>query len=81
MTKREKRIATLLTNPAGVRFEDACQIASDLGFQRLGGKGSHCTYGREGEPVLLNFQNRNGYVKPYQARQLIELVRKYGHSA
>jgi len=28
-------------------------------------------------PVGLNFQNRDGFVPPYQARQLMEMIRKY----
>jgi len=80
MTRKEKRVVALLANPAGVRLDEACKIAAEIGFQRLSGKGSHCTYGKEGEPLLLNFQNRNGYIKPYQARQLIDMVRKYGYS-
>jgi hypothetical protein len=31
-----------------------------------------------GEPVQLNFQNRDGYVPPYQARQLVRTIDKYG---
>ena len=26
----------------------------------------------------MNFQNRGGYVPPYQARQLIKMMDKYG---
>lgn len=78
MSKNDKRIAGLLANPKAVRFEDACLIAEALGFQWKGGKGSHRTYGYENEPILLNFQDRDGYIKPYQAHQLIEMVNKYG---
>ena len=77
MTKRDKRMAALRANPKGVRFEDACRIAESLGFECQGGQGSHRTYGRFGEPTLLNFQNRAGYIKAYQARQLIEMAEKY----
>ena len=77
MTKRDKRMAALPANPKGVRFEDACRIAESLGFECQGGQGSHRTYGRFGESTLLNFQNRAGYIKAYQARQLIEMVEKY----
>lgn len=70
-------LTMLRTNPKGVRFEDACRIAESLGFECQGGQGSHRTYGRFGEPTLLNFQNRAGYIKAYQARQLIEMVEKY----
>jgi hypothetical protein len=78
MTRKDKLLAALRGNPRMVRFDDACRIAEWLGFERKGGKGSHCTYGREGEPLLLNFQNRDGYIKPYQAKQLDNMVKKYG---
>lgn len=77
MTKKEKLIASLRNNPKAVRFEQACTIAEWLGFMHKGGKGSHCAFSKKGEQLILNFQNRNGYVAPYQARQLIEMVDKY----
>jgi len=79
MKKRNKRLVALLSNPKEVRFEDACS-AEAFGFVKKGGKGSHCTYGRADESILLNFQNRDGLVKPYQTRQLIKMVKKYGDS-
>jgi len=27
---------------------------------------------------MRNFQNRGGYIKPYQAKQLDDMVKKYG---
>lgn len=33
---------------------------------------------RTGEPVGLNFQNRDGFIPPCQARQLIAMIEKYG---
>ena len=77
MTKQEKQFASLRNNPKAVRFDDACKAAERLGFSRQGGKGSHRTYGRTDEPFLLNFQNRGGYILPYQAKQLLEMVDKY----
>jgi hypothetical protein len=53
-------------------------VAEAIGFVRAGGKGSHTVYAKSGEPTILNFQNRNGYIPPYQARQLIEMMDKYG---
>ncbi len=78
MTRREKRLAAIRNNPKGVRFEDACGAAEAIGFVKAGGKGSHAVYARAGEPMILNFQNRNGYIPPYQARQLIAMMDKYG---
>ena len=77
MTKQEKLLISIRNNPKAVRFDDACKIAEQLGFSRQGGKGSHRTYGRADEAVLLNFQNRGGYILSYQAKQLLEMVDKY----
>ena len=46
-----------------------------------GGKGSHTVFKRKGEPIQLNFQNRDGFVPPYQARQLAQMIAKYGPEA
>jgi hypothetical protein len=78
MSRRAKLLETIRNNPRAVRFEDACKIAEWLGFSQQGGKGSHRTYGMEGEPLLLNFQDRNGYILQYQAKQLLDMVAKYG---
>ena len=77
MTRREKLLAEIRNNPKGVRFVDACKAAETIGFVRSGGKGSHTVYARAGEPNILNFQNRDGQIPPYQARQLIEMLDKY----
>ena len=77
MTRRDKLLAAIRANPKGVRFADARKAAKTIGFVRAGGKGSHTVYAKTGEPTILNFQNRNGYIPPYQARQLIEMLDKY----
>lgn len=53
-------------------------MAESLGFRHKGGQGSHRAFGRPDEPELLNFQNRGGYIPPYQERQLIRMMDKYG---
>ena len=77
MTRQDKLLAAILNNPKAVRFEEACKAAEMLGFTHQGGKGSHRVFKRAGEPMQLNFQNRNRYIPPYQARQLIAMVKKY----
>jgi len=77
MTKQEKLLESIRNNLRAVRFDDACKIAERPGFSQQGGKGSHRTYGRADEPLLLNFQNRGGHILPYQAKQLLEMVEKY----
>ncbi len=77
MTRRAKLLVAVRNNPKSVRFGDACKAAEAIGFVRAGGKGSHTVYAKTGEPMILNFQNRHGYIPPYQARQLIEMLDKY----
>ena len=81
MSKLEKLIASVLANPRGVRFEEACRVARVLGFIHEGGQGSHRVFKRKGEPTQLNFQNRNGLIPAYQAHQLVAMIRKYGEDA
>jgi hypothetical protein len=81
MSKLEKLIASILANPRGVRFEEACRVASVLGFIHEGGRGSHRVFKRKGESTQLNFQNRNGLIPAYQAHQLVAMIRKYGEDA
>lgn len=77
MSRREKLLDAIRRNPKAVRFEDACKAAGMIGFSLHGGEGSHRVYKRDGEPVILNFQNRKGWIAEYQARQLIRMIEKY----
>ena len=42
------------------------------------GKGSHFIFTHLGVEELLNFQNVKGKAKPYQVKQLIKIIEKYG---
>ena len=77
MSTRETLIASIRKNAKNVRYDDACKVAGWLGFDAKGQKGSHTAYSKTGEPDLLNFQNRKGMIKPYQARQLQKMIEKY----
>lgn len=78
MNIRSKRFAAIVAHPNHVRFDEACKAAELLGFVHKGGAGSHRAFLRPGEPVGLNFQNHKGFIPPYQARQLITMIEKYG---
>lgn len=78
MTQFDKLLDRIRNNPRDVRFDDACKVAQALGFIHESGAGSHRTFARSGEAMQLNFQNRGGKIAPYQARQLIAMIDKYG---
>lgn len=78
MTQFQKLLDRIRNNPRDVRFEEACKAAQALGFTHKGGAGSHRVIARSGELMQLNSQNRGGKIAPYQARQLIAMIEKYG---
>ncbi|MDX8391463.1 MAG: type II toxin-antitoxin system HicA family toxin [Mariprofundaceae bacterium] len=63
MSRIEKLQRTIQNNPANVRFDDVCKVAENIGFRLHEQSGSHRTYARPDESVLLNFQNVKGKVK------------------
>ena len=78
MARGAKLIEAIRANPRNVRFQDACRAARLLGFVHEGGSGSHRVFKRRGEPMQLNVQDRDGYVPPDQARQLVRMIEKSG---
>jgi hypothetical protein len=77
VSKREKLIQSVLDNHKDVRFDDACKVAEMIGFSAFDRGGSHNGYARPGEIEQLDFQNRDGKIKPYQAKQLQKMILKY----
>ena len=78
---RAKLLAAIVANPRQVWFADACKAAQLLGFVHKGGAGSHRAFAHSGESAGLNFQNHDGFIPPYQARQLIAMIEKYGEQS
>jgi len=60
-----------LTN---VRFTDAQRLAEALGFELDRVRGSHHIYRHPTIGQRINLQARGGQAKPYQLRQLLEIV-------
>ena len=81
MSRNRKLIAAIRNNPKDVRFDDALRAAELIGFTAVGGSGSHRAFARPGEATQLNFQEaKGGKAKPYQVRQLIEMIDRYWDS-
>lgn len=78
MTRRNKLLWKALANPAGLRFEELCALAEQLGFVLDRTKGSHFIYKHKGLRRPLNFQNVDGKAKPFQVKQLLDAARELG---
>jgi predicted RNA binding protein YcfA (HicA-like mRNA interferase family) len=61
-----------------VRFRDLQGLAEAMGFRLVRVNGSHHIYAHPEVPELLNLQAVRGQVKPYQVRQLLKLIERYG---
>jgi hypothetical protein len=82
LSKRRKLFDAIRNNPKDVGFDDACKVAELLGFTGKSSRGSHHAFARPGERQGLNFQRKtSGNIPAYQARQLIEMIDKYGEES
>jgi predicted RNA binding protein YcfA (HicA-like mRNA interferase family) len=62
---------------ANVDFVDLVKLVLALGFEEVGGRGSHRAFARAGVKELVNLQAERGQAKPYQVRQIAMVVRRY----
>ena len=76
----QKLLEKALNSPHNLRFAEALKLAEAFGFRVARIRGSHYILKRPGVAELLNFQNVAGKAKPYQIKQLIEIVETYNLS-
>lgn len=81
-----KLLQKACTAPQNLRFEEATKLAEQLGWEPVGGEGSHIVYRhplagkiRDKFPRPLNLQRGpNGKAKAYQVEQLLAMARAMG---
>lgn len=79
MSRIKKAVAKILEgrSDANLAFDDLCFVLERAGFTRRSGKGSHTIFFKEGVAEILNLQPRGSNAKPYQVRQVRDLIIKY----
>ena len=78
MNKHDRLLQAILRgrSDANLRFSDLRALLLHLGFsERI--RGSHHLFDREGVVEIVNLQSRGGQAKPYQVRQIRQLILKY----
>ncbi|MDE0166499.1 MAG: hypothetical protein OXH92_14425 [Bryobacterales bacterium] len=78
MSRHKQLRETVLSGraDAGIRFDDLRGLLRNLGFtERV--RGSHHLFDKEGIVEIVNLQSRGGHAKPYQVRQVRQLILKY----
>lgn len=78
MRPRNTVLETILrgTSDANIPFAGMCRLLRKLGFEeRI--KGSHHIFAREGVEEILNLQPKGSKAKPYQVRQVRNVILRY----
>lgn len=78
MSKHEKLLIQILrgTSDANIPFDGLCNLLKYLGFEeRI--KGSHHIFIKVGVEEILNLQPKGGRSKPYQIKQVRNVILKY----
>jgi len=78
MSQRDKLVSQILggRSDANVSFNDLLSLLRWLGFdQRI--RGSHHIFTRAGVEEILNLQPKGAKAKPYQVKQVRNVILKY----
>jgi hypothetical protein len=79
MSRPRKTLDKVLrgTSDANTAFADLCGLLTHLGFsERV--RGDHHIFTREDVAEILNLQPKNGKAKPYQVKQVRNVITAYG---
>lgn len=78
MSRRKRLIEAILRggSDANIRFDDLRALMRYLGFEERV-RGSHHLFDKEGIVEIVNLQSRGGQAKPYQVKQVRQLILKY----
>lgn len=64
------------TSDANIQFKDLCNLLKDFGFEvRI--RSSHHIFRKEGMAEKINLQQEGNKSKPYQVKQVRNLIVKY----
>ena len=76
MNKR-KIFAKIINNQTNVRFAEMVKLMEALGFVLDRVSGSHHIFRHPQIPEMANLQDVHGQAKPYQVRQVLQIVEQY----
>ena len=78
MAKYNKLIQKILssTSDKDISFSELCNLLLKLGFkQRI--KGAHHIFYKDGIEEIINIQPKGNLAKPYQVKQIRNIILKY----
>ena len=76
MNKR-RLLQKIVASTKNIKFGDLTALLEALGFVEDRINGSHHVFKHPNVMELVNIQNVHGEAKPYQVRQVVELIEAY----
>jgi hypothetical protein len=78
MTRYDKLITRVLSGKSdtGIGFDELCALLKRLGSQHRT-RGDHHIFYRDAVQEIINIQPKDGNAKPYQVKQVRNLLLKY----
>lgn len=78
MTRSDKLLERVLrgTSDANIPFDGLLHLLGELGFEERT-RGSHHIFTRTGVEEILNLQPRGSHAKPYQVKQIRQVILRY----
>lgn len=73
----EKALEQARAGSKNLRFSDVTRLVEQFGFSLARVKGSHHIFSHPSIPELVNLQSVKGKCKPYQVKQLLDLIDRY----
>ncbi|POY37848.1 toxin HicA [Solitalea longa] len=79
MSKFQKLINKILSGNSdnNIDFDDLVKLLLKLNFIQRNSGGSHYIFYKEDISEIINLQPKDGKAKPYQVKQVRELITKY----
>ena len=74
---KAKLFQKVLAGSKNIRFDEMRRLVEAFGFHLARINGSHHIFTHPQVSELVNLQEVNGKIKPYQIRQFLNLVEKY----
>lgn len=75
--KKTREKLLLGSADANMDFEEVCVILRHLGFSERQGSGNHRIFYKEGVAEIINLQPRGGKGKPYQMKQVRQILLRH----
>ena len=76
----EKTLERARAGSKNLRFDDVTRLVERFGFTLARVRGSHHIFTHPSIPELVNLQSVKGKCKPYQLKQVLDLVDRYNLS-